>query len=403
MSRSLFLLVSFLVVVSLVACGGGDGGAKKAPPSASKSATDLQVAGRKEVEIEGALFLSLSPDGQWLVAQTGPDQLCFYQAETLQEQSCALLGKELHPSLSSVAWSPDSKRVALTDEVFRYMIDSDLWVIEAESGKMTNLTDDGVVGGFLNQAQGAPKAILDAVPAWSPDGKRITFVRSVYDSENPQGTDIVQIPTDGGKPKTLLTVSADTPLLIWHGMRWSDDGKKLYYSVAIPDYSDNGIWSVDKDGKNPTKLIGSDPELGPPILVDVASQQNKLLFVYYRALGSLDFEPNTSFYYLLDLETGEAMPIKQAQSDELEFATVGSAILSPDGSKLLYVYRTLEKEWRLVVRDLDDETEHVLATFDEPVGASREMGMGLDWADDDTLYIVKSLGRSAALLSLETN
>jgi Tol biopolymer transport system component len=392
----------FLLVLALAACGGNGGGGKKEPPSASKSAGELRVTAQREVEIENARLLSLSPDGQWLAAQTGPDQLCFYQAQTLQEKSCASLERELNPSLQSVTWSPDGSRIALTDEVFRYMIDSDLWVIKVESGEMDNLTDDGAVGGFLNQAQEAPKAVLDAVPAWSPDGKKLTFTRSVYDPENPGGTDILQISADGGTPEKLLTVGAENPLLVWHGMQWSDDGKKLYYSVthSKPDYADNGIWSVDQGGKNAKQLIGSHPDLGPPILVAVASKQNQLLFVYYRALGMLGFEPNTSFYYLLDLKSGATTPLKQAQSDEPEFFALNNATLSPDGSKVLYVYRTLEEEWRLAVRDLDDETEHVLATFNEPVGASREMGMGLNWAANDTLYVARALGQAGLLLTL---
>jgi len=393
-----------LLALFLVACGGNGGGKKKEPPSASKSAADLRVTAQREIEIKDARLLSLSPDGQWLAAQTEADQLCIYRAEASAKQACALLD-QVRPSLDSIAWSPDSTRIAFTDDAFRAMFESDIWLLETESGKLTNLTDDGVVGGILRLEPEGARAWVDTVPAWSPDGKNLVFSRSVFDQDETRQTDLYRISASGGGAEKLFTVSTEYPMAVWYGTQWSDDGKHIFYNAYLrkPDDPNGGVWTVDQDGKNAEQLIGPDPDLGPPFVVDVAPRQDKLLFVYYQALGSLGTKPNVSFFYLLDLKTGATTPIKQAQSDEIEFFTPNNAILSPDGSKVLYVYRTLEKEWRLAVRDLDGETEHILATFDEPVGASREMGLGLNWATDDTLYVARALGQAGLLLTLGTD
>jgi hypothetical protein len=149
-------------------------------------------------------------------------------------------------------------------------------------------------------------------------------------------------------------------------------------------------------------LLGSDPELGPPMLMGVAARGDKALILYYQAAGALGTAPNVSYFYILDLETGAVAPLKQAAGPEVEFSSPSKARLSPDGSKVLYVYRYLageEIEFRLAVRDVEGDAENVLLVSDEPLGFQTELGLGLDWADDDTIYVATSPS-SGLLLTL---
>ncbi len=387
------------LVLFLVACGSGGGGNERPdPPSASKSAAELQVADQREIEVEGGRILSLSPDGGWLAVEKSKS-ICIYSTDSLAEQVCIPWeggGLDWH----SFTWSPDGKQIAFTENFPHFFFDSDLWLMEAESGALNNLTDDGI-DRFQFGDEEMEKARIDLAPTWSPDGKTLLFARSTWSGGDWQGTTLYKIPAQGGDPKEVLTASDEEPAAVWYSLMWSRDGEKILYTVLgmEPDAPHNGVWMAEADGENPEHVLGtSDPDLGPPFLLDLSAEGDKALVVYYWALGQYGAEPNTSFVALLDLETGQVEPLKQAQGEEPEFVSLGQAVFSPDGSKILYVYRDFEPRWHLVVRDVVGGREKVLLSTEEPIGIHREFSLGLDWADDDTIFVSRVLGREGGLL-----
>ena len=102
-------------------------------------------------------ILSLSPDGTMAVAIGGDrDTLCTYTVPAGDEVACADLaehGIRLRPE--DVAWSPDSHTLAFAENALQMFVDGDLWLMDAASGELTNLTDDGFEGGlpFLDEDQ----------------------------------------------------------------------------------------------------------------------------------------------------------------------------------------------------------------------------------------------------------
>jgi Tol biopolymer transport system component len=375
-----------LILLALALVGCGKDKEQALPSSASQSAMALKVTDQRKVEVDGRI-LSLSPDGAWLAVMAG-DALCVYAADTLDQQTCANL--EGHPlDRRTVAWAPDSSRLAFTEDVLRLMMDGDLWTLEVESGELKNLTDDGVDGGFMEK----DNVSLDLVPAWSRDGQTLVFVRSVRQGGEWQGTALYRISADGGEVEELLSVTDELPAAIWYGLGWTHDGKKIVYTVGKPqaDAPDNGIWIVDQDGQNPVKLLGTSDALGPPTLIKVSGGAPQALIEYYDAAMRFSAEPNRTFFFLLDLETGETRPLKPTQGEAIEFLGPNTVTFSPDGSKILYVYKdVMADQYRLVVRDLTDEAENVLLTSDEALGGGGDIGMGLRWATNDTLYVFTS-------------
>jgi len=388
------LCVLFLVLF-LVACSGG--GSKK---KASKSAAEWQVIQQREIEIEGGQILSLSPDGKWLAVEKG-QMLCTYQVESLTEQACAQL-ESRSLDLHSVTWSPDSTKIAFTENFLVYFHESDLWLMEAETGELNNLTDDGVdryqIGGEVMD-----KALIDLTPAWSPDGEMLLFVRSTRSGGDWQGTALYRIPTKGGDPEKVLSVTDEEPIIVRYGLSWTADGKNILYTRFGHEFIDpnNGIWMAEADGDNPERLLGiTKQEMGPPFLLEVSAQGDKALIWYYAVALSFSSEPNISYFALLDLETGRVEPLKQARGTEIEFFGVLNATLSPDGSKVLYIYKPAKDAYQLVARDLDGEAENVLWSFEQPLSPPSEFGLGLDWADDDTIFVVDGSGSGGLLVSL---
>ena len=59
------------------------------------------------------------------------------------------------------------------------MRDSDLWVMDAQTGALTNLTDDGFDAGILLPKEVRIRLFVDLAPAWTPDGQAITFSRTL--------------------------------------------------------------------------------------------------------------------------------------------------------------------------------------------------------------------------------
>jgi WD40 repeat protein len=122
-----------------------------------------------------------------------------------------LAGGLLGPS--SAAWSPDGRRVALS--TFSRKKDDrrcHIYVMGADGrGRPRQIVDE---------------EILSNRPAWTPDGRWITF--SNYDGE------IRKVRPDGTGLQTILSL----PGKEIRGLSWSPDGQHLAYTARVPPVSD---------------------------------------------------------------------------------------------------------------------------------------------------------------------
>jgi Tol biopolymer transport system component len=394
---------SIAVLLMLAACGQLGAPASPSPPPTlaptlaptSVPATALRVTEERPIALAGSQILSLSPDGRRLAARKDK-ALCLYDAATLVEQHCAELPNGQFDS-RGVAWSPDSTRIALTEDLYRLMVESDLWVLDATTGALTNLTDDGATGSVLKPKTTGADPQFDAAPAWSPDGKTLIFARTPASRDR---TAIYRVDAAGGEAQRVWTVTTHGPFVLFYGLRWSLDGRHILYNVAHPeaDNSRNGVWIVDQDGRNSRQLArATDKDLGYPMLIDVTARGDRALIWYYLASQLYVTKPNASYFALLDLDTGAIEPLKQAGSDKLEYLSPQNAIFSPDGSKLLYSYRDADLTARLVVRDLSGGPEQVLLSQPgKGIGAS-DFGQGLNWSADNTVYAATGPGAGQLL------
>ncbi|WP_307847449.1 amidohydrolase family protein [Streptomyces sp. F63] len=98
------------------------------------------------------------------------------------------------------AWSPDGTRIAFASERGGDPVAGSpyrIWTVRVADGRLTRLT--GLDG---QEGPGQEGAWEDFDPVWSPDGRRVLFVRARLDGSALDARTIVSVPADGRGPVT---------------------------------------------------------------------------------------------------------------------------------------------------------------------------------------------------------
>ena len=132
-------------------------------------------------------------------------------------------------------WSPDGGRITFVSnrsgKEYEADRNTDVWVISAEGGKLTKISDH-------DEADGNPR--------WSPDGKLIAFTGEVHERDHPK---IWLAPASGGVPSVLAAGGLD---LIPNGLDWSEDGKWIYFESGVK--GENQLFRIDVTAKSITQV-----------------------------------------------------------------------------------------------------------------------------------------------------
>ena len=145
---------------------------------------------------------------------------------------------------SQPAWSPDGKQLAFTSnrstpdpDTSR---DTNIWVVAADN------TDKGA---HLTQITTNPGA--DSQPAWSPDGKWITYVTQLDLHLFWYATQHLAIASSSGGEARVLTQTFDRSV---RRPRFSADGNSIYF-IAVDDGTQN-LCRIAVTGGDVTRVIG---------------------------------------------------------------------------------------------------------------------------------------------------
>ncbi len=381
-----WILAVFVVAAALVSSVPHAGRAQNASP----------VAGPvQQLQFESGQIVGLSPDGSRIAVLDLPLSLCIYETATLAEPVCASLELlDSDPGSDAIVWSPDSARLAIAELGLLLGKDADLWIVDAATGELTNLTDDGYTGSLLNTSGSGftGPIFVDGSPAWTPDGQFITFARSTWTDGAAAGTSIAQVPADGGTVETLASVTSQEPGAVYSHTAWTPDGALfLFTRIASSegDPSENGIWAFDAASGSIFPIAAADdPSLGVLTLLEVSPAGDQLLAWYPEAHGR--FEVDSVLLRLVDLDPEEVTTPVLPDSVPASLVGMSVATFAPDGSGLLLMLPTMGASDQLWLAP-SGEAEPVLL-LDE-IGV--ETGNLLDWASDGTILIAGLSGQGA--------
>ncbi len=297
--------------------------------------------------------------------------------------------------VSSVALSPDAKTVAYTLTVPRDAGDepggsySHLWLADASEGTPRRFTSG-------KESVGAP--------AFSPDGKRVTF--TVEREKEHEGTQIYSLPINGGEASLMTRHEGSVS-----GYRWSPDGKWIAFTATDADSEE--VKKAKEAGQD-WEVADEDLKFRNLWLLNVESGNSHRLFdealdaieIHWTPDGkSLVFQANptarTDDEYMI---SGIYRVAVQGEPEILvpTVGKLGQMDVSPDGKQLAY----------LGAVSLNDPLAQSL--FVVPLGAgssSKEAGpsarnltdgyegsgAGVAWKDDATLLLVAVEGEHHAL------
>jgi TolB protein len=128
----------------------------------------------------------------------------------------------------SAAWSPDGQRIV-------FVRDGDLWMMNADAS---------------NQVPLLSRVGDEGSPDWSPDGRRIAFTNGSLWTMRPNGTGLLQVPTEAPPDSP----SAGNIM----GPEWSPDGQRIVYAAWTQTFDEEDrfyLATVRADGTG-TRFLG---------------------------------------------------------------------------------------------------------------------------------------------------
>jgi Tol biopolymer transport system component len=328
-----------LALAASASAGSAGAGNGNAEPPADRSGTGPAGAAR---ESELIVFQRLDPDsGKLRLHTVRPD------GSGLRAITQPGAGED-RDSLAD--WSPDGRSIAFTRffggrpcvSVARFCR-SDVLVVRPGGTGVRNLTRAGCSG----------DCVSSEYPSWSPDGRRIAFERALGPLPSvgpPPIVGIFVMNADGSNVRQLTQLQPGSGTED-HAPSWSPDGRRIAFmrsNNTIAPVDASAIYTVNADGSDlrlARRMPRERPGAGTP---NWSPDGSRLLFSTYSRFGS-SAQPATGAQLFTVKPNGRGL----RQHTHLPGNSYNSA-WSPDGSKIVFARnRTVGPEADLYIMNAD--------------------------------------------------
>jgi Tol biopolymer transport system component len=279
-----------------------------------------------------------------------------------------------------VVWSPDGKLLAYLDRSSP-QANYGIWLLSVENLERRQLTSPPA------------QTFADMVPAFSPDGQTLAFVRL----SSGRVSDIYLAPIGGGEPRRLTFDNREID-----GLAWTPDGREIVFpSDRGGGY---GLWRISVTGDTPERLtVGGDNDFSPPLSpqgnrLAVSRQGNRLAYVQSA------FDTNIWRTEIPESKGRSNPPTKLIASTNLDQGPQ----YSPDGKRIAFE-STRSGSYEIWVCDSNGANLVQLTSFDRTTGTPRWSPDGRRIAFDSRIethsdiYVISAEGGSPRRLTTETS
>ena len=320
----------------------------------------------------------LSPDGTRYAYKN--ETICIYTIAG-EELVCTPDDEESRDVLArvdneTVRWSPDGRWLVMTQNALVYLTDSDLWVVDTESGALTNVTDDGYDDSIFPASDVPPSVVVDLAPRWLPDG-RIVFIRYQQSFGAPEA---YAVSPEGGEAERLGQLS-DLDVFPAYVLDVSPDGEQLAYNIYSREEGESGVWVYDIAADQPEHVLETEAPLSP-FVTEYSADGRYLLTNDARFASQRGSPDDESPIRVIDLETGKRFEV----DDRFLVLAAG---WSPDGSGMLYIVRDVlhvENSGLYYTPSPGEYGELILEGFRLMPPTSRSM-QAIEWGVNDVILL----------------
>lgn len=356
----------------------------------------------------------LAPDGtQFAHIENG--EVCIYALAdgTWTEDHCFTADAQVLGEPEGMRWSPDGRYLTLStyEQALLLALDTDIQVLDAGTGAITNLTDDAFEGGWLTHVAGN----LDLAPRWMDDDTLI-FIRyaanmdadpaaALWQQFAPAALYAVSLPAADGIMPPELRADITTPDSIFPAYLLAVDvaRNRAAYNADVTSLQDGvPVWQTMLNGSGGDRVLTPGvPGLG--ILSMDYSEDGRYLMTQSLHWQRADFGLTVR---AIDAETGKPIDIDPRFPAAVEnTGPTGPVIVgagwSPTGSAVAYIVRGGDnaEESGLYLASAPGEPGRLILAGDY-FGTTCCQRRPITWAANDVIMLGRAGGQGVLLVQL---